>query len=232
LTRAFSTSGRSDPGWGTVPTAGQTLSGSLDGFGYKLAKAANVKEDYYAVYGHMSHGILHSDGAYDPEPNWVSVGYYAMYMSLLLELTTDGATVYDYGPISTVGSDSTSFSIGANLSGTVGDFNTISGGGSVGFGASFASPNTVISAARVEHAVRWDVRLPYVGYLQPAIPANPLPPSCAGYEWYFGLIVEVAGGTVPTLRVHPRVTWEYDWPRGTANDTKTWEDDFQYPLNV
>jgi hypothetical protein len=65
----------------------------------------------------MNQGISHGNKdyqPYDPVPNWVSVGYYATSMSLVLELLPDG-TIWDSGPTSTVGSNTTGFEIGGGL---------------------------------------------------------------------------------------------------------------------
>lgn len=226
--------GRPNPGWGCIDTEHQTITGTVNFFSYKLNKAEKVKEDYYAVYGLMRHGILHQGGTYDPSANLNCVGYYANTMSLVLAIggpgEAAGYSVWDAGPTSTVGQATSSFSIGGNLGGTVGDFNVVSGGLDASFGTSFSTPEVVLSQATVENSVRWDVRLPGVGFSSPGVPANPHPPSSAGYQWYFGVIYKTPGGIVPQLTVHPRINWEFDWTRGITNHEVTWEDTRQVDL--
>jgi hypothetical protein len=220
--------GRGNPGWGTVTTQDQSMDGSVRMYLYKLATAAAAQEDYFAVFGHMSHGIAHGNKEYqpyNPTPNWVSVGYYANHMSLVLELLTDG-DVWDSGPHSTVGSNTTGFSLGGNLSaGFMGKDPIAQAGVSASFSASFSSPDVTTGHSEVGKTLRWDVGLPAVGFVSPGVPANPKPASYAGFQWYFGGIFQVPKGTNLQLRVAPRVRWEFDWPRGSENDTKTWEDD-------
>jgi hypothetical protein len=222
--------GRENPweGWGTVTTQDQSLSGTVRMYLYKLATAAGAQEDYFAAFGHMSHGIAHGNTSYqpyDPGKNWASVGYYANHMSLVLELLTDG-DVWDSGPHSTVGSNTTGFSLGGNLSaGFMGKDPIAQAGVSASFSASFSSPDVTTGHSEVGKVLRWDIGLPAVGFVSPGVPANPKPSSYAGFQWYFGAIFQVPKGTNLQLRVAPRVRWEFDWTRGIENDTKTWEDD-------
>jgi hypothetical protein len=99
---------------------------------------------------------------------------------------------------------------------------------SAGFSASFSSPDVTTAHSEVVKTLRWDIKLPRVGFISPGLPANPLPASYAGYSWTFGAIFQVPKGTNLQLRVAPRVLWEFDWTRGITNDTKTWEDDKIY----
>jgi hypothetical protein len=220
--------GRENPGWGTVTTRDQRMSASVRMYLYKLGTALGTQSDYFAVYGLMNHGIAHTNKeyqSYNPGPNWLSVGYYATDMSLVLELLTDG-DVWDSGPSSTVGSNTTGFSLGGNLSaGQFGESGIAQVGVSASFSASFSSPDVSTGHSEVGKAVRWDIKLPGVGFISPAVPANPKPASYAGYQWHYGVIFEVPKGTDLELRVAPRVKWVYDNPRGTVNDTKTWEED-------
>ena len=216
--------GRGDIGWGTVTTADQTLAGALRLYTYRLqTDPAKTDKDYYAVFGNMSQGIQHGQ-PYKPAPNWLSVGYYAPAMSLVLELKGNGV-VWDSGPGSTVGSNSTGFNIGANLGFMAGDLNAAQGGVSAGFSASFASPDVVTGHAAVGKLLRWDISLPGVGFVSPGNPANPKEPSFAGYRWYFGAIYELPKNEQFSLRVHPRVEWHFDYTRGITNDVRTWDVD-------
>lgn len=228
LTRDFNSTGRSNlpPVRLAIDTAHQRISGSLRIYVYKL-NLPGGSHDYYAFNGNMSHGVVH-DKAYNPSRNLVSVGYYGTAMSLVLDLQTEGGLVWDAGPTSTVATATTSWSIGGNLTGTAGDFDTVSAGVSTSFGQSFSSPDVTIAEARVTDSVRWDVKLPGVGFLGPGNPANPKEPSYAGYTWYFGAIFQVPLGAKLAVRVHPGATWKFDYTRGITNDTKTWSDDFVY----
>lgn len=244
LNQDWSTSGRDDPGWGTVPTKNQLMSGQLRLYGYLLAKtsarpstpenaAKLAGHDYYAVAGHMGHSVTHDDD-YKPSTNWASVGYYATGMRLALELVSqDGSevqgSVWDAGPTTTVGSNTTSFSIGGGISaGMFGDTPTANVDMNASFGTSFSSPNVTISEATIAHQVLWTVALPGVGFVSPGSPANPLPPSYVGYQWQFGAIFEVPSGSVFSLSVRPRIVWDYDWTRGITNDTKSWDQTYNY----
>ena len=218
----FSASGRSNVGWGTIDTAHQKLGGGLRATSYKLP---GKQHDYYSLYGHMSQGVKHGDGDYNPSLNWVSVGYYCTLMSLVLELVGNDGTVWDAGPTSTVGSNTTTFSIGGNLSATGGDFDTVSAGVNMSCGSSFSSPDGTIGQAVVGNSVRWDVKLPGVGFVSPGRPANPEQPAYAGYAWTFGAIFELPKGADFSFRAHPRAVWEFDYTRGITIDTKTWEID-------
>lgn len=222
--------GRNNIGWGTVTTADQNMAGAVRMYTYKLQTADSVQQDYYSAFGHMSHGVAHGNKDYQPyypTPNWVSVGYYAPSMSLVLELIGNGS-VWDSGPTSTVGSSSTGFNIGGNLGGMVGEINAAQGGVSTAFSASFASPDVRTGHAAVANTLRWDIALPGVGFVSPGVPANPKEPSYAGYKWYFAAIFKVDKGAPFELRVHPRVNWNFDYTRGITNDTKTWENDQTY----
>lgn len=228
ITRDFNTTGRKNLSRFAlaIDTEHQRISGALRIYAYKLNLPGGA-HDYYAFNGNMSHGVVH-DGSYDPSRNWVSVGYYCTQMSLVLDMNVEGGLVWDAGPTSTVGTASTSWNIGGNLTGTGGDFDTVSAGVSTGFGQSFSSPDVTIAEARVSGSVRWDVSLPGVGFMSPGVPANPKEPSYAGYTWYFGAIFQVPLGAKLAVRVHPGATWKFDYTRGVTNDTKTWADDFTY----
>jgi hypothetical protein len=227
--------GRENPWdlWGTITTQDQSMSGTVRFSGYKLAVEAggDTKHDYFGLYGNMNHGIAHGNPSYqpyDPAKNAASVGYYGHSMSLVLELLTEG-DVWDSGPASTVGSNTTGFNIGGNLTGgAMGDAAIAQVGVSAGFSASFSSPDVTTAHSEVVKTLRWDIKLPRVGFISPGVPANPLPASYAGYSWTFGAIFQVPKGTNLQLRVAPRVLWLFDWTRGLTNDTKTWEDDQIY----
>lgn len=253
LERDYPIKGRSNPGWGTIDTEHQLMMGSIRLYTYSFAsdtvdphdegaKAAREAFDWYAVIGHMRHSVTHGDdqyATYAPRRNWASVGYYATQMSLVLEAATDeeappaegapAGRLWDAGPVTTVGSNSTSFNIGGGLS--AGFFGGTPTGGmdvSGGFSASFSTPDVTIGEATVGPLVRWNVQLPGVGFMQPGIPANPLPPSYIGYQWEFAAIFEIPKGQTFQVRVHPRTIWEFDWTRGITNDVRTWEEDLMF----
>lgn len=220
--------GRSNlSGWrGAIDTEHQKLSGALRLTGYKL-KSQNDKADFYSIFGSLTHGVSHAGGAYNPATNWVSVGYYATRMSLSIELQNDspGCEIWDSGPTSTVGSDTTGFNIGGSLSGgTFAGEPVLSAGVSGSFSASYSSPSVTFASAQVGDVVRWDVSMPGVGYISPANPANPREPSYAGYKWYYGVIYAVPKGHGFSIAVSPTIVWEFDYTRGISNNTKTWAD--------
>jgi hypothetical protein len=252
LQKDYQTNGRSNAGWGTIDTAHQVIHGSLRLNAYNLAKqdpkpssasAAKWRDthDWYAVSGHFSHSVTHNaepNQVYNPGLNWVSVGYYGTDMSLVLELLQDPAAtpgngaaadvgrVWEAGPPTTVGSSSASYNIGGGLSaGFFGDTPTGDASLSGGFSSSYTTPNVVIGEAEVGNLVRWNVKLPGVGFNRPADPPNPLPPSSDGYGWEFAAIFQIPAGHKFRLRVHPYVRWEYNWTRGIINDVKTWAED-------
>jgi hypothetical protein len=222
-------------GWRlAIDTENQELSGELRVTGYKL-QTPNTKYDFYSVFGQMTHGVSHGGGAYDPSTNWVSVGYYANAMSLVLGVVNDapGAEIWDAGPTSTVGTDTSSFNIGGNLSGgTMAGEPVLTAGVSGGFGASFSSPDVTIATSQVGDHVRWDVKLPSVGYVSPGNPANPREPSYAGYKWYFGVIYAVPKAKGLILSVNPEIDWEFDYTRGIAYNTKKWSQTTQFNLDA
>jgi hypothetical protein len=216
--------GRSNLGWGTIDTENQSLSGMLNMTGYRLASNAK-KSDFYALYGSFTHGVTHQ-GDYDPAPNWVSVGYYATRMVLGIVCTADHAQIWDSGPTSTVGATSVGFNIGGNLSGGVfAGEPVLQAGVSAGFGANFSSPDVVITSAQQPAQVRWDILLPGVGFVSPGVPANPRPPSYAGYTMYFGVIFVMPKGGKFQANISPRIDWEFDYTRGISNDVKHWQPD-------
>ena len=212
-------------GWrGAIDTENQRLSADLRLTTYQLV-SESTSWDFFAAFGSLTHGVLHSEMPYVPSRNWVSVGYYATEMSVVLDLAghPEKAVVWDAGPTSTVGQNSVGFNIGGNLSG--GSFAgepIIQAGVSGSFGATFSSPDVRFATSQVGQLTRWDVSLPGVGYVSPAVPANPEGPSYAGYKWYFGAIYAVPKGDGFRLSVRPTVKWEFDYTRGITYDTKIW----------
>jgi hypothetical protein len=227
LNLSGSLEGRGNAGWGTIETARQALSASVHATAYNL-KSQSTTHDFYSVFGHFQHGVAHGDPPqdYDPSRNWASVGYYADKMSLTLELLGDdsSAMLWDSGPTSTVTSESVGFNIGGNLSaGSFAGEPILSAGVSGGFGAQFSSPSVKFAHSPVGHNVTWFVSLPGVGHVSPGVPANPFPPSYAGYKWYFGAIYVLTAGKPFSVRIRPSVEWGLDWTRGIRNDTKAWQ---------
>lgn len=210
-------------GWRqAIDTEHQKLSGMVHMTGYKLKSDAK-KNDFYAVFGTFSHGVHHK-GAYDPSSNWVSVGYYATDMTLVFELRDADAIIWDSGPTSTVGAHQVGFNIGGNLSGGVfAGEPVLQAGVSGSFSASFSAPDVKFAQSMFKQHVQWTVKLPGVGYVSPAVPANPEEPSYAGYKWYFGTIFAVPAARPFTLDVHAKVSWNFDYTRGITNDTKVFD---------
>ncbi len=214
--------GRGNLSWftGAIDTSDQQMSSMLNMTGYKLASQAKL-HDFYSVYGSFSHAVSHAGGSYNPSRNIVSVGYYATQMILNLELLTPEGQIWDAGPGSTVGSNSTGFNIGANLSGgSFGGEPILTGGVSGSFSANFASPDVKFAESMFPNHVQWNVSLPGVGYVSPGVPANPESPSYAGYDWYFGAIFVVPAGSTFALSVNTQVDWNFDYTRGITNDCR------------
>jgi hypothetical protein len=206
---------------GAIDTENQRLSSLLHMTGYKLRSQAK-KHEFYSLFGSFSHGVSHNNSSYHPVKNWVSVGYYATEMLLTIEVKEQTSIVWDSGPTSTVRSSQTGFNIGGNLSaGSFGGEPILQAGVSGSFGASFSSPDVVFAHSMFEHHVQWLVKLPGVGYISPAVPANPEEPSYAGYEWRFGAIFVVPFGQPFSVDVKAQVFWEFDYTRGIKYDTKT-----------
>jgi hypothetical protein len=216
--------GRKNVGLGAIDTEHQQMSGALRMTAFQL-QSQSKSWNFYSVFGSMTHGVSHKDSNYTPGPNWVSVGYYATAMSLKLDLVDGGtgAEIWDSGPTSTVGSNSTGFSIGGNLSGgTFGGEPILSAGVNGGFSASFASPDVTFATSQVANSVQWNVALPGVGFVSPGVPANPHEPSYAGYKFYFGAIYALPKASTFKLSITPSIRWEFDYTRGITNDVKVW----------
>ena len=207
-------------GWrGAIDTENQRLSGMVHMTGYKLKSEAK-KHDFYSVFGSFSHGVSHKN-SYNPSTNWVSVGYYATEMSLNLETKDQDTIIWDSGPTSTVGATQTGFSIGGNLSGgAFGGEPIIQAGVNGSFGANFSSPDVKFAQSMFSQHVQWVVKLPGVGFVSPAVPANPEEPSYAGFKWYFGAIFVIPSGRPFSIDVHAQVSWNFDYTRGITNDSK------------
>ncbi|MEG4087259.1 hypothetical protein, partial [Microcoleus sp. POL10_C6] len=222
FTQQITLNGRSDIGWGTVNTSDQRLYGYIHFLPYKLT-GNDPSYDYYAFVGSMTHGVTTSKN------NVFSVGYYATEMDLVVTCLTESSTVYQYGPDSTVGTNTTSFSIGAGLQGGFkGDEPTGTAGINASWGVSFASPDVSFLASRLENGVTWRCKLPCISFKSPGIPADPFPASAAGYTWKPALIVKVPKGKPPILEIRVRIQWNFDYTRGITNDVKSWVQTFTY----
>lgn len=215
---SWSRDGGSDFGWGTVPTKRQQLTYSGELTTYKLVR--NIKDptsDYYLVAGTVFHGITGSPS--DPSSNWVSVGFFSNYHSLKFSSSTPGAKLLEFGPNSTVEQVSVSFSIGGSLGGTAGaDSTGPTGEGSLqvnaSVGVSFTSEAVRFAARPSLNTMEWRVDLPGVGFVSPAVPANPLRASYAGYLWNPAVIYRVPAGAPFAVTADLVVDFEYDWTRG------------------
>jgi hypothetical protein len=183
---------------------------------YKF-KGNNPKKDYYLFRGIMDHSVSGFSH------NALSVGYYCSSMNLSVRCLTPGATnaIYDYGPNTTVGQSTTSFTIGAELSGTAGsEGSSGSAGLNAGFGVSFSSNDVSFQARNAGNMLNLTCHLPAIGFKSPGVPADPLPASYSGYKWRPHVIIEVPKGKVPKLEIGVDVRWKFDYTRGITNDKK------------
>lgn len=185
---------------------------------YKTAEPINGF-DYYLVTGRQRHAVNGFD------QNAVSRGYYGRDMAL--SMFGGGASLVDFGPNSTVGSETTSWTVGANLGAKVeGDSVVPTAGASFSFGKSFSSPDVRFETSATASTVTFNTRLP--GH-----PDNPKPPSRAGYGFEFAAIFEVPAGRGLNLTIVSSGKWRYDYTLLIENDVKqtaqfgTYSVDFQ-----
>ncbi|MEH6691713.1 MAG: hypothetical protein V7774_11050 [Pseudorhizobium pelagicum] len=201
-------------GWGSVPTENQKLTAAAVLPVYKLMQGDQSRlRDYYLVAGDVYHGIQGSP--VDPSANWVSVGFYANYMTLDIRCRTPGARVMTFGPNSSVEQATVSFSIGGELSGEAGTEGGKGGASlSASVGVSFTASEVSFASRPSTNSISWRTSLPGVGWLGPATPPNPAEPSYAGYLWNPAVIFEVPQGAFPALEGDFVVDFEYNWTRG------------------
>lgn len=212
--------GRGNAGWGTVNTANQTLSASLNLPIYRYIGATLGDRTYYLVIGPVLHGIQGSPD--DPSKNWASVGYYAARGKFEMECTSSDAKLIEFGPNTTVETVTIGFDIGASAS--VGADPT----GPSGEAGVSASVSASFSASEVSFAARAGltklelaVNLPGVGWISAGVPANPGKASAFGYQWISGVVFSVQSGAPLKLKGSYTVDFDFDWTRGITNDTKT-----------
>lgn len=214
-THLFAGDGGDDPASGTVPTKVQTVSATFILEAYKFVMAGGASDaDYYLLYGEFGHGIQNSPA--DPSANWLSVGFYSTHQYLTITCTTPGAIVTEFGPNSTVGSHTVSFSIGASAGAKVGGGKPgeVSGGVSASVGVSFTAPDVRYAVRPARNSVVWQVALPGVGADGPGIPANPLEASYAGQWWQPMLVVSVAKNAPLVVDASMEIDFCYDYTRG------------------
>lgn len=211
----WSVKGGDDYGWGTVSTKDQTLTASAQLGVYKLMQGDQSRtKDYYLVAGDVFHGIQGSPEK--PGANWVSVGFYANYMKLKLSGQTPGTRLYTFGPNSTVETASIGFSIGGSLSAGASKKDGPSGeaGLNASVSISFSASEVSFVASPASTAIEWYTRLPHVGWISPAVPANPGNASYGGYIWNPALIFEVPEGLPLMVTGSLEVDFEFNWTRG------------------
>ncbi len=211
----WTSDGGDDYGWGTVSTKAQTLTASAQLGVYKLMQGDQSRtKDYYLVAGDVFHGIQGSPQ--NPGANWVSVGFYANYMRLKLFGQTPGTRLYTFGPNSTVETASIGFSIGGGLSAGASKKDGPSGGVELNasVSVSFSASEVSFVASPASTAIEWYTRLPHVGWISPAYPANPGNASYGGYIWNPALIFEVPEGRPLVVSGSLEVDFEFNWTRG------------------
>lgn len=211
----WSDSGGDDFGWGTVPTKIQKLTAAANLGVYKLMQGdQSLVKDYYLVAGDVFHGVQGSPQT--PESNWVSVGFYANYMSLKLFAQSKGTKVHTFGPNSSVETANVGFSLGGGLSGGISEKDGASGqvGLNASVSVSFSASEVSFRASPAMTSVEWFARLPHVGWLGAAVPANPGIASYGGYLWNPAVIFEVPQGQPLVVAGSLEVDFEYNWTRG------------------
>lgn len=212
--------GRENINAGTINTKNQNMTVSVSLQVYQLLKNDQSEiYDYYLVAGTYFHGISGSPS--DPSTNWFSVGYYANYMELTIETKDEAQLVEEFGPNSTVGTTTQGFSIGGGIaSGVSSDKPYAVGNVSAAVSFSFSTPDVTFAARPGLRAVQWRADLPHVGWTSPAVPANPRPASYSGYGWNPGVIFRVPACASFNPKGSCKVEFEFDYTRGTCNDTK------------
>jgi hypothetical protein len=220
--KSFSAKGRSNEGI-AVPTSKQVMSGQLVLAPYVFLGTDSAQYSYYLFSAFLRHGVL-GYGA-----NAISVGYYATSMSLTVAYAggdmPNGDAIYQYGPGSSTGINTTSFVVGAELTG-----NAAGSGGEISgaFEVSFSSPGVSFAASTpANNTVKWTCTLPGVGYIRPGDPIDPETPSSAGFTWFPAFIVKCPAGQTPKLNVSVDLEWQFDYMRGITNDRVRWTDQWQ-----
>ena len=188
-----------------VPRSGSRMYLNVSLLVYKTASPINGF-DYYLVTGRQRHAVTGF------AQNAVSRGYYGRQMSLAL--IGSGANLIDFGPNSTVGSETTSWTVGASVGAKVeGDNVSPTGSASFSFGKSFSSPDVRFKTSSTASAVTFTTRLP--GH-----PDAPKPPSRAGYGFDLAAIFEVPAGQGLQLTIGAGAAWRYDYTLLIENDIK------------
>lgn len=210
----WNANGGSDYGWGTVATEPQTLTANAVLAVYKLQQGdQSLTKDYYLVTGDVYHGIQGSPTS--PGSNWVSVGFYANYMKLRISSGSPETRLTSFGPNSTIEEVAISFSVGGEL-GVEREEGKTKVGASINtsVGISFTASEVSFAARPATGSIEWHTSLPHVGWISPAVPANPGRTSYAGYIWNPAVIFEVPQGKVPALSGQLEVDFEFNWTRG------------------
>lgn len=167
---------------------------------YKTVRPINGHE-YYAVIGSQRHSVTGYDA------NWVSRGYYGKEMALMISGNGD---LVEYGPESTVGSETTSWSVGGSI-GTEGS--SPSASANFSFGMSFSSPDVKFFTTAGPNSLSIKTRLPGGG-----ADIN-RPPSTDGYMLYPVAIFRVPQGRGLTLTFSSVALWEFQYTLPIVNDT-------------
>lgn len=197
---------------GLIDTEHQQLHAELACTTHKLNTTAKAPNDYYSIYGHMTHGIRHQDPYFGQPKHWPTglfnpQGYYVSTMVMQMDVITPGGTVYAYGPgNSTVGQTTSSFNIGGALSAMLGFIDGGTAGMNFGFGNSFSTPDVTIAASELDRSMRWTVSLPGPGVVEGGLPQQP---SYSGFQWWFGAIIETPPNAAFKMAMRPEVTFRY-----------------------
>ncbi|GLQ46034.1 hypothetical protein GCM10007862_10850 [Dyella lipolytica] len=194
--------------------SGQGGTGQIWVNGYQLnplpGDPLHKNYDYYLIVMQVTQGNLSYVEKCD------EVGWYCQWEKLIFS-TVNSEDIYHYGPNSTVGTASTSFTVGGGLQGGIQDGK---GEGTIGasaeWGISYATPDTTFTVTpnySQAPSVTYDVRLPGVGFQGPSIPANPKSAS-KGYQWTGAIIIRTPKNAGATGQITGKFFWERYKPRG------------------
>jgi hypothetical protein len=197
---------------GCVNTAGQDMSADLNLMVYKNSVPTMDGFDYYLVTGPFRHAVNSTDGTNTNTKNWLSVGIFGKEMNL--SMTANGARVWDSGPGTTVGTNTTGWNIGggisagANAEGPNGEASV-----SFGYSQSFSTPDVNFFNSTDNLTFKVRTSLPNVSINR----TNPGGASNTGYSYQTGVIFQLSKGHDFSLSVSMSEQWDYSYTRPIVN---------------